>query len=230
MNLAFADSGSTTGTPLLFMHGLGASRQQPIASLATLPNTRLIAPDMPGHGDSLTFDPDDFSFDFFADQAISLLDQLEIESINVGGISMGSGLALNLALRYPQRVKKLIVLRPSWLDQIEPPHLSLVAKVGQWLHHEDEETATQKLALDPDYQTLAEQNMPVAESLTALLDRRKDPVSTQVLFKMWQSRPFESLTQLSQIPNQTLVLDTTRDELHPRPSPPPSHKLFPTPA
>ena len=216
MNLSFAETGSPSDSPLLFMHGLGASRQQIVSTLTMLDRTRLITPDMPGHGDSLNFNPSQFSFDYFADLTIALLDKLEIESTDVGGLSMGSGIALNLALRYPERVKKLIVLRPSWLDEVEPKHLALVARVGQWIDEDGEDFATQKLALDPDYQTLTEQNMPVASSLTALLDRRKDPVSTQVLFQMWKSRPFKSLSDLGRLPNQALVLDTSRDELHPQ--------------
>ena len=216
MPLAHSVLGDADKPPLVFIHGLGASHQQALSALATLENTRLIAPDMPGHGDSLDFDPDLFCFDYFADLVIALLDELAIESTDLGGISMGSGIALNIALRYPERVKKIIVLRPSWLDQPEPDHLSLVARVGQWLDAHDEEKATMELALHPDYQDLAEKNVVVAESITGLLDRPKDHASTRVLFKMWQSRPFESLAALSAIQNETLVLDTTRDELHPQ--------------
>ena len=216
MNLSHTDIGSPSDSPLLFIHGLGASSQQITSVLTMLHNTFLIAPDMPGHGGSLDFDPELFSFDYFADLVIALLDELGIEQTDLGGISMGSGIALNIALRYPERVKKLIVLRPSWLDQKEPPHLSLVARVGQWLDAHDEEKATMELALHPDYQNLVEQNLIVAESITGLLDRRKDDASTRVLFKMWQTRPFESLQSLATIPNETLVLDTTRDELHPQ--------------
>lgn len=216
MTLAHSLVGSADHSPLLFIHGLGASRQQTVSALTGLPDHYLIAPDMPGHGDSLDYDPATFCFDTFADLTIDLLDELGIAETHVGGLSMGSGIALNLALRYPKRFKKLIVLRPSWLDKTEPEHLSLVARVGQWLHEFDEEKATMKLALHPYYQTLAEKNVPVAESITGLLDRRKDTASTQVLFKMWQSRPFASLAELAKIPNQSLVLDTTRDELHPQ--------------
>ena len=216
MTLSYSDQGSPDDRPLVFMHGLGASHQQPVSALTTLESTRLIAPDMPGHGGSLDYDPELFCFDYFADLVIALLDELGIESTDMGGISMGSGIALNIALRYPERVKKLVVLRPSWLDQKEPAHLALVARVGQWLDAHDEEKATMELALHPDYQDLAEKNVAVAESLTGLLDRPKDNASTRVLYKMWQSRPFESLAALASIPNETLVLDTTRDELHPQ--------------
>lgn len=216
MTLAHSLVGSAENLPLLFIHGLGASRQQTVSALTGLPDHYLIAPDMPGHGDSLDYDPATFCFDTFADLTIALLDELGIAETDLGGLSMGSGIALNLALRYPERCKKLIVLRPSWLDETKPEHLSLVARVGQWLHEYDEEKATMNLALHPDYQTLAEKNVPVAESITGLLDRRKDAASTQVLFQMWQSRPFSSLADLAKISNQSLVLDTTRDELHPQ--------------
>jgi len=216
MPLAHSLIGSADKAPLVFMHGLGASSRQTTSALTELSEHYLIAPDMPGHGDSLDYNPDLFSFDYFADLVIELLDELEIESTDLGGLSMGSGIALNIALRYPERVKKLIVLRPSWMDTVEPAHLSLVARVGQWLHEFDEEKATANLAFHQDYQDLMEKNVPVAESLTALLDRPKDAASTQVLFKMWESRPFEALADLAKITNPSLVLDTTRDELHPQ--------------
>ena len=216
MTLSYSEQGSPDDRPLVFMHGLGASCQQAVSSLSMLEKTRLIAPDLPGHGDSLDFDPNLFSFDYFADLVIALLDELGIEATDLGGISMGSGIALNIALRYPERVKKLVILRPSWLDQKEPAHLSLVARVGQWLDNLGEEKATIELALHPEYQELTEKNVAVAESITALLDRRKDDASTRVLYKMWQSRPFENLAALAAIPNESLVLDTTRDELHPQ--------------
>lgn len=215
-SLSFADIGSKDDAPLLFMHGLGSSRKQTTSALTSLQNTRLIAPDMPGHGESLSFDPSELNFNSFADKAVAILDELGIEKTNIGGLSMGSGIALNIALRYPERVKKIIILRPSWLNEAKPSHLSLVAKVGQWLDKDGEEMATQKLALNPDYQSLVEENIPVAESITAMLDRPKDDTSTQVLFKMWEDRPFEDLSQLEAITNSTLVLDTTRDELHPQ--------------
>ncbi|MDQ8190895.1 alpha/beta fold hydrolase [Roseibacillus persicicus] len=216
MPLAHSLIGNADKPPLIFLHGLGASSQQITSALTGLPEHYLIAPDLPGHGGSLDYDPEKFSFDYFADLVIELLDSLGIESTDMGGLSMGSGIALNIALRYPERVKKIVVLRPSWLDEVEPPHLSLVARVGQWLQESGEEKATMNLALHPDYQELVESNVPVAESVTALLDRRKDAASTQVLFKMWQCRPFSSLDELSKVQNPVLVLDTTRDELHPQ--------------
>ncbi len=198
------------------MHGLGASRQQTLAAFKGFANRYVIAPDLPGHGDSLDFDPTTFTFDVFADRVIDLMNHLEIPCADLGGLSMGSGIALNLALRYPDRVNRLIVLRPSWLDEVRPDHLHLVARVGQWIHEVGREKAQVSLALDTAYQTLQSVNPPVAASILALFDRSDGPASTQVLFRMWESRPFKALADLAAVSNPSLVLDTTRDELHPQ--------------
>lgn len=210
----------TLGTPdhpsLLFIHGLGASSSQTTSALTSLSHTWLIAPDMPGHGQSLHHDHTLFSFDHFADHIISLMDHLEIDTTDLGGLSMGSGIALNLALRYPERLKKLILLRPSWLHQPRPPHLELVALVGQWLHETDPQTARQNLHLHPAFQQLTSDNPPVAQSIDALFTRPHQVAANNVLHKMWQSAPFPSPEALQTIKNPTLILDTTRDELHPQ--------------
>ena len=216
MSLSYQTTGNTSDTPLLFLHGLGAGSSQIISGLRHLPNSFLITPDMPGHGESQGFAPEDLTFNQFADLVIELMDQLGLESTNIGGLSMGSGITLNLALRYPKRVKKTILLRPSWLDQKEPEHLKLVAYVGQWIEEGGIEHAREKLAADLDFQKINAENKPVAESIQALFQRPTTAVSTAVLYKMWQDCPFSDLSQLSSLPNHSLVLTTGRDELHPQ--------------
>ena len=60
----------------------------------------------------MSYDTDTYSFDTFADHVVALMDHLGIERCHLGGLSMGSAIALNIALRYPDRFKKLILLRP----------------------------------------------------------------------------------------------------------------------
>ena len=124
--ISYLTLGSEEGSPLVFIHGLGAGKKQIGSALTNLPGRRLITPNMPGHGDSPEIDPSQFSFDFFADLVIEVMDHLGIDQTDLGGLSMGSGISLNIALRYPERVKKLILLRPSWLDSPRPHHLELV--------------------------------------------------------------------------------------------------------
>lgn len=203
MLLSYQTLGSSDSEPLVFLHGLGAGKSQTISALTEMPDHYLIAADLPGHGDSTDFDSAKFSFDYFADLVIALIDDLGIEQTNLGGLSMGSGISLNLALRYPNRVKKLILLRPSWLDSPQPAHLAFAAKPA-WQTQE-------KFRADPDFQTLLAENPPVAQSVLGLYERSDN----QVLEKMWNDCPFSSLDDLKNVSNLALVLDSPRDELHP---------------
>lgn len=203
------------GEPLLFMHGLGADRRQTTGALADLENTQVIAPDFRAHGDSTYSSDEVLNFDQYADDAIAILDHLGIEKCNVGGLSMGSGVTLNIALRYPERVNKIIILRPSWLDQKEPSHLKLVADAGEHIVSCGLEQGESKLEAMTAYQELLKENEKVALSINGVFGRPQADSAASVLYKMWQDRPFESVEKLKSIQNDVLVLFTTRDELHP---------------
>lgn len=203
------------GEPLLFMHGLGADRRQTTSAIANLENTKLIAPDFRAHGDSPYTSDEVLNFNQFADDAIAILDELGIEKANVGGLSMGSGVTLNIALRYPERVNKIIILRPSWPDQTEPSHLKLVADAGHFIAEQGLEAGESALEATESYKELLSENEKVALSINGVYKRPQALEAASVLFKMWEDRPFESLSQLEGISNDALVLYTTRDELHP---------------
>ena len=201
--LFYQTIGNPSDAPLVFSHGLGAGKAQTTSGLPLLENTYLVAPDLPGHGESTDFDPATFSFDSFADHVIALMDHLGIEKCHLGGLSMGSGITLNIALRYPDRFDKLILLRPSWLDSPQPAHLKLVADAGEMPQADFE-------AL-PEFQSLLASNVPVANSITAVYKRPDN----QVLSRMWNSHPFDSLDDLQKITSPALVMSSPRDDLHP---------------
>ena len=203
------------GQPLLFMHGLGADRRQTTSALADLPNVKLIAPDFRAHGDSAYTSDDVLHFDQYADDAIAILDELGIDKADIGGLSMGSGVTLNIALRYPERVNKMIILRPSWPDQCEPEHLKLVADAGFFIKESGLEAGEAQLEAFPAYQALLAENEKVGLSINGVYRRPQALEAASVLYKMWQDRPFDSLANLSSLENTALVLYTTRDELHP---------------
>lgn len=203
------------GEPLLFMHGLGADRRQTTSALASLEHTELIAPDFRAHGDSLFTSDEVLNFNQFADDAIAILDELGIKKANIGGLSMGSGVTLNIALRYPDRVNKIIILRPSWPDQKEPEHLKLVADAGELIKKSGLQAGEKELVQTESYQALLKENEKVALSINGVFKRPQAEEAASVLYKMWQDRPFDSIDQLKCITNEALVLYTTRDELHP---------------
>jgi len=56
-------------------------------------------------------------------------DAVHVGAVVVGGISMGAGVALHSALRYPAHVKALILSRPAWLDVPGPANLKIFRPV-----------------------------------------------------------------------------------------------------
>jgi len=71
---------------------------------------RVIAPDLRGHGDSPA--PEGvYTIDEMADDVIELLDTLHLDvPVVVGGLSMGGYVALSMAVRYPLRIRALMLM------------------------------------------------------------------------------------------------------------------------
>jgi pimeloyl-ACP methyl ester carboxylesterase len=102
------------GPPVLAIHGLGATKGSFLPTVDALADHfRVIAVDLPGFGDSdkpigAPYDPR-----FFADAIVDLLDALGLDRANLIGNSLGGRVALEVALREPERVDRLALLAPS---------------------------------------------------------------------------------------------------------------------
>ena len=105
------------GDPLLLLHingGSIANFANQIPYFAT--RYHVIAVDTRAHGKSV--DPgDSLTFEMMADDFNALLDSLQIDSCNVVGWSDGGISGLLLAIRHPEKVRKLVVSGPNlWPD------------------------------------------------------------------------------------------------------------------
>jgi pimeloyl-ACP methyl ester carboxylesterase len=103
-----------TGLPVLALHGLGGTKGSFLPTVSALADRfRIIAADLPGFGDSDK--PIGASYDaaFFASVAIDLIDELELERVDLIGNSMGGRVVLEIALRRPDRVRRIVLLAPS---------------------------------------------------------------------------------------------------------------------
>jgi len=119
-----------TGEPLVLIHGLGATKAEFLPTVPALaPGFRTIAVDLPGCGDSDKPFPAAYNASFFARWVEALLDALGLDRVHLLGHSMGGRVALEVGLRHPDRIDRLVLMTPSmaWLsDRPWAPALKLV--------------------------------------------------------------------------------------------------------
>ena len=135
------------GEPLIFAHGLSGSRQFTLEQLAPLVGDyRIVAYDQRGHGDSSPVtDPVLYNTADMLDDIILIADELGLDKFILGGESMGSAIALLFALKYPQRVKTLLLTAPAFSDQVNTEKERLQT-MGQELLRGDMQDFLQKSA------------------------------------------------------------------------------------
>lgn len=99
-----------TGRPLVLLHGGGntihGSFEKQIAELAK--THTIIAPEQIGHGHTPDVDGP-LTYGAMADDTAALLEQLEVRDADVVGWSDGGNIALILAVRHPDLVRRVVV-------------------------------------------------------------------------------------------------------------------------
>lgn len=108
--------------PLLLIHGAGGSHLAWPPQLRRLAGRRVIAPDLPGHGDSegLAFD----SVAACAEWLLRFMDALGLDRVILAGHSMGGAIAQVIALEQPGRVAALALIATSARLRVAPELLA----------------------------------------------------------------------------------------------------------
>jgi 3-oxoadipate enol-lactonase len=108
LELNYHEQGS--GEPLVFIHGLGGNATIWRFQLEALShNYRVLALDLRGHGKSGYRAEEPVSIRAFADDVVALLAKLGLYQAHFCGLSLGGMIALEIFVRYPARVKSLIL-------------------------------------------------------------------------------------------------------------------------
>ncbi len=107
----YLDCGS--GPPVILLHGLGATNASMLTTLWSLSRRhRVIAPDLPGHGD--TGKPNTrYDAGFFARWLIAFSDQLGLRRPDLVGNSLGGRIALEVAMIAPNKVGAIGLIAPA---------------------------------------------------------------------------------------------------------------------
>ena len=98
-----------SGEPVVLLHGsfmtITNNWTQWIGELSK--TRKVIAIEMQGHGRTADIKRD-FSYENLADDVAALLDHLKIPSADLIGYSMGGGVAMQCAIRHPEKVRKVV--------------------------------------------------------------------------------------------------------------------------
>lgn len=199
-----------TGIPLVFQHGLTANVQQVQALLGDLQGFHLLSIDCPGHGLSLISENYFPSFDKYSEEVIKLLDNQGIEKAIFGGISMGAGISINIAIRYLERVQALILIRPAWLAQSDPENLRILLPAAKLMNVPGGKQLFEEL---PEFQRI--KPVAAAESIGGIFSENQQAGLERVINRLVGDRPFSSMSQLEDINMPCLVIGNDDDPLHP---------------
>jgi pimeloyl-ACP methyl ester carboxylesterase len=117
-NLSIAQAGA--GEPVVALHGLGGTKSSFLPTIAALAGShRVIALDFPGFGESVKPLGARYDSPFLARSVVALLDALGIQRAHLVGNSMGGRVALEVGMRAPDRLGRLVLLCPAlaWLRE-----------------------------------------------------------------------------------------------------------------
>ena len=191
------------GAPVVFIHGGLADHRAQLRYLAPLAAThRLITPDLRASGRSHY--AGELSWDRLADDVAALLSFLHIETAVVGGVSMGSAVALRFALRHPRRLRALILMSPLYPGEHRP-----MAEASSTAMRVMAEAGARTIeggmdVLSPLFDALP---LPVRERALAML-RSFEPTSVAATtrFLATNAQPMRSARELAAIAAPVMVL------------------------
>jgi len=117
------------GRPLVLLHGgLGSGEMFGPVMAQLAERHQVIAPDLQGHGRTADIDrPIDIRL--MADDIAALIDHLGLDKPDVVGYSLGGGVALQLAFKHPDKIRRLVALSANVSRDAIPKEM--LAQQGQ---------------------------------------------------------------------------------------------------
>jgi pimeloyl-ACP methyl ester carboxylesterase len=217
------------GLPFVFQHGLCGGVAQTAESCpdGLLGNgdvggdgdgdgdLRLLTLDCRGHGASPLGPVDALSIATFADDLAALIEQLGVGPVALGGISMGAAIALRLAVRRPELVRSLVLVRPAWVTGPAPDNGRPNAEVGDWLARLPPAQARAAFDASATARWLADVAPDNLASLRGFFTREPIAETVELLRRIPADGPGVSSAEVHAIPVPVTVIGHERDAIHP---------------
>lgn len=204
------------GLPFVFQHGLGGDTNQTFGLFSPPPGIRLLTLDCRRHGQTRPLGgAEKLSFTTFAEDVRALLDHLGLPSAVIGGVSMGAGISLNLALRFPERVQGLVLSRPAWLDRPLPENMVVFPFIAGLIRQYGTRQGLELFKQSEAYLEIARQSPDSASSLVGQFEHPRAEETVAKLERLPHDAPNLDRGDWVGIAVPTLVLVTRQDPIHP---------------
>lgn len=129
LDIAYLEGGE--GETLVLLHGFGANKDNWTRMAAELVDDyRVIAPDLPGFGESDRPEEAEYGFAAQAERVHAIVEALGIERFHLAGNSMGGAVAGAYAAAHPERLRSLWLLAPAGVADAEPSDLARQIEAG----------------------------------------------------------------------------------------------------
>jgi pimeloyl-ACP methyl ester carboxylesterase len=204
------------GVPLFFQHGLGGDIEQPFGLFKPPAGFRMIAFDCRFHGQTgPAGDANKISLGLFAEDLRALMDFLKIERAVIGGISMGAAIALNFALRFPERMLGLVLQRPAWLAEPNRKNAEIFGLVAKLIREHDPLTGAEELKRTKMYADILAESPDSARSLLLQFANPRAKEAVGPLERIPLDAPNRDRAEWRKIKVPVLVLANRQDPIHP---------------
>lgn len=201
------------GYPLVLIHGGGSTIESTFGKI--LPELakshRIIAVELQAHGRTSDIDRP-LSFEQDADDIVALFDQITIEKAHVMGFSNGGTTSLQMAIRHPDRINKLVLcsatykrfgMIPGFFDGFDNASLEMMPKPLQeaFLKVNPDSNALQRMfdrdvARMKDFKDIPDTEIHAIQSPALVINGDKDVVLPEHALELSRLLPHAELAIL----------------------------------
>ncbi len=202
------------GEPIVLIPGFASGLWSWFCQADLAKHLRVITFDPRGIGRSLSAVTGELSIKTFAEDVLGILDRLEIEKAHVLGASFGGFVAQEFALRFPDRLSKLIL---ACTTAGGPNHVSPDIEILRSFTRDPEKPLGEQIrrffrpALTENFY---KENAETVENICRL--REENDVSDETYMAQLQTAfSFDVADKLGEIKHKTLVITGDKDNLVP---------------
>jgi len=128
----YLEGGPEEAPVLLLLHGFGGDKDNWTRFAGALTDDyRIIAPDLPGFGDSERQPNRDYSLPAQRDWLAGFAEALDLDSFHLGGNSMGGHIAALYVHQHPQQVESVALFNNAGIESANPSEVLLAVERGE---------------------------------------------------------------------------------------------------